>query len=148
MSTDVTKNELAIGNQYAKRLISLIDKATKNIDVMMFDWRWYSNDPFSDISQINHAFVRAARRKVFIRVLTNYISVVEELKAVGINAKCWDASKLMHSKSIIVDNKYVVMGSHNFTNNAMRHNVETSVFLDNEDIAKGLNDYFESLWRS
>lgn len=142
------KTELTIGGAYGKRLVTLIDSAKRDILVMMFDWRWYSNDPFSDISQINHAFVRAARRGVKIRALTNYINVVEQLKEFGIQAKTWDSSKLMHSKSIVVDGAFVVMGSHNFTNNAMRHNVETSIFLHDEPLALELGKYFDGLWKS
>lgn len=148
MQTTDGKNKLAVGNSYAKRLVELLDKAEREIVCMMFDWRWYSADPFSDVSQINHAFVRAARRKVKIRCLTNYLEVVTELRTQGMDAKAWDSSKLMHSKSIVVDRKYVVMGSHNFTNNAMRANIETSVFLEDTEIAEGLIDYFNTLWQS
>ncbi len=148
MLTSTSKNELAIGKDYAKKLISRIDSATSNILVLMYDWRWYTNDPYSDVSLINHAFIRASRRGLEIRVLTNYANVVAELSSVGIKGKLWPSSKLMHSKCIIIDNKLVVMGSHNFTMNAMRNNIETSMFFDDSATAEQMTDYFNKLWQS
>ncbi len=142
------ENKLAIGKSYSKRMCDLIDGAQDNILVLMYDWKWYNNDPFSDISQINHAFVRASRRGIKVRALTNYLNVVDQLKLSGIQAKAMNSTKLMHSKAVIVDGKHVVMGSHNFTNNAMKNNIETSLFLEEEHLAKELTDYFNSLWLS
>ncbi len=148
MQTPHVENKLSVGNAYAKRMADLIDKAQKDIIVLMFDWRWYPNDPFSDVSKMNHAFVRAARRGVKVRTMTNYLNVVAQLRELGIDAKTWDSTKLMHSKSVVIDGKHVVMGSHNFTNNAMRQNIETSIFIEDEPLAKELTDYFNLLWQS
>lgn len=148
MSTPIPKVRPVIGKQYADEIVKLIDKAELRIEILMFDWRWYSADPFSDVSLINHAIIRAVRRGVTVRALTNYNNIVEQLKAEGIEAKLWDQSKLMHSKMIIIDGKNFVLGSHNFTHNAMKNNVETSVILEDSEALAGFNLYFDSLWQS
>lgn len=142
------KNKLIIGKDYASEVIGVIDEAKSSIKILMFDWRWYVEDFSCDVSLINQSIVRAVRRGVKVMTVTNYLNVIEQLKTLGIQAKKWDSSKLMHSKGIVIDEKIVIMGSHNFTKNAMSYNVETSIVVHDEAIAKNLSTYFDSLWQS
>lgn len=148
MQTIDVKNKLVIGKEYAGEVIEAIDRATISIKVLMFDWRWYTDDFMCDVSCINQSIVRAVRRGVKVMAVTNYLNVVEQLKTLGIQAKKWNSSKLMHSKGIVIDGKVVIMGSHNFTKNAMSYNVETSIVVNDEAIAGNLSAYFDSLWQS
>lgn len=148
MQATDAKTKLVIGNQYVAEVVSALDLAKISVKILMFDWRWYKDDFSNDVSLINHALVRCARRKVPVTVLTNYLNIVELLNSLGIKAKKWDNSRLMHSKGIIIDDLIVVMGSHNFTQNAMHNNVETSLVVADSNVAKSLSIYFDSLWSS
>lgn len=146
MPEPLSKNELAIGKQYVDRVIDLINGAKRSIDIFMFDWRWAKNDISSDVSLINQSLVRATRRGVIVRAFCNYTAITKILNEVGIKAKSWNSTKLMHSKAIILDQKIVVMGSHNFTMNAMNENIETSVIMEDEALGTQLTNYFNTLW--
>lgn len=142
------KPQLIVGPDYVSEICPLIDEAKTNVLIMMFDWRWYENDFSSPVSQINQALLRATRRKVTVMVLTNYKGVVDRLNDLGILAKEWTGSRLMHAKCVSIDNAVLVIGSHNFTANAMGQNVEVSSILFDVAIADNFSKYFQTLWLS
>lgn len=58
-----------------------------------------------------------------------------------------DANKgLMHHKVIIVDQRWVVLGSYNFTASAEKSNNENLLILDNPGLAAKFEDEFEKLY--
>lgn len=145
MPTPTLKNEILIGKEYPKELITRINSATKNIYVFMYDWRWYKNDFACDMSQINQALVRAVRRGVKVNAILNSNEVIETLKSLGINAVKWNENKLMHAKAVIIDEWVSVIGSHNFSESAMGLNLEISQISEDEYTAKKIITYFLSL---
>ena len=48
-----------IGSEYAKILAEEINKARKNIDIIMYDWRFYPDNPTHPISVVNQSLIRA-----------------------------------------------------------------------------------------
>ena len=141
----IIKNEILIGKEYPKELITRINSATKNIYVFMYDWRWYKNDFACDMSQINQALVRAVRRGVRVNAILNSNEVIETLKSLGINAVKWNENKLMHAKAVIIDEWVSLIGSHNFSESAMGLNLEISQISEDEYTAKKIITYFLSL---
>lgn len=148
MLKTISETELVINGRYRASIIPLINGAKRSIDLIMFEWRWYKQDPSSDASLINQALLRAMRRGVRVRAIVNNATQMQALKAVGFDVRTNDAGTLLHSKSIIFDAECVMMGSHNLTNNAMRANIETSLIVRNEAIAKQMYAFFNSLWQS
>lgn len=146
MPKPLFKNELIIGPAYAESLCELIGNAENDILILMFDWKWYAQDFSCDVSLINQALIRASRRGVKIRALTNYGEIASKLNSHGILAKVWTGSRLMHAKTIVIDRWVAVLGSHNFTQNAMSLNVEVSIAESDEELCQKLAKYFESLW--
>lgn len=55
-------------------------------------------------------------------------------------------SGFMHNKVIVVDGRYVVTGSMNFSTNAEENNDENVIIIDNPDIAKLYLQDFERVW--
>ncbi|KKL04976.1 hypothetical protein LCGC14_2610670, partial [marine sediment metagenome] len=51
-----------------------------------------------------------------------------------------------HDK-IMIGKKGVIIGSHNFTENATNNNHECSILITNKEIMKQVEDYFDRLWR-
>lgn len=145
MSTPTLKNEILIGNQYPKELVSRINSATKNIYVFMYDWRWYKNDFSCEMSLINQALVRAVRRGVKVNAILNSSEVLETLQSLGINAKKFNNKQLMHAKAVVIDEWVSIVGSHNFSESAMGLNLEISNVSEDEYKAKQIITYFLSL---
>ena len=140
------ENQTIIGSQYPEKVGRLIDTAKNSIDILMFDWRWYKNDPSHPLQIFNQKMVRAVRRGVRIRTITNYAELVDTLNILGFYAKKWDKKSMLHSKLMIIDNEIVVSGSHNFTGNAFTANLETSVIFHEEALAQNFTNYFNNLW--
>lgn len=148
MYNTLPETKLVINGAYRSEIVPLINSAKISIDLLMYEWRWYKQDITTDASLINQCLLRALRRGVRVRGIVNTGTQMQQLKAVGFDVRTNDAGTLMHSKSIIFDEKVAVLGSHNITNPAFRSNIETSLVLKNEEIAKQLTAYFNSLWLS
>ncbi|MDD5711683.1 MAG: phospholipase D-like domain-containing protein [Smithellaceae bacterium] len=50
-----------------------------------------------------------------------------------------------HTKLMVVDGRYVLIGSHNLTNSALRYNNEISVLVDSPELAAEALDYMTRL---
>ena len=135
-----------IGNEYPKKVIPLIDGATKTINIIVYDWRWYANDPGNPVQLFNQSIVRACRRGVKVRVIGNSEDVLKILRSVGCDARRVVSKKLVHAKLIIIDDLNVVLGSHNFSQSAFTLNQEVSVYLPDFVDSPRLLTYFNSLW--
>lgn len=140
------KTRAVIGKAFVPSVVPLFDDAKHRISILVFDWRWYPNDPTSAAQQFNQAIVRASRRGVKIRALVNLHGAVEQLQALGIDCKKVTSKDLLHSKLIIVDDSIVVVGSHNFTQSAFGKNFETSVITTEEEVVAQFRDYFEVIF--
>ena len=134
------------GYEYPDFVISLINEAKETIDIVMYDWRWDLNILGSALGCFNQSVVRAARRGVKIRSIVNSGANLELMRGVGINSKTLKRSGLVHAKVLIIDNKCVIIGSHNLSNNAFSENLEASVYLPCSNIAQNFTDYFNKIW--
>ena len=54
--------------------------------------------------------------------------------------------KFLHDKVIVVDNRYVITGSFNFSANATESNDENVIIIDNPEIASLYMQEFERIW--
>jgi len=140
--------ETIIGSQFPQKVIPLINEAKKSIDIIVFDWRWYPNDPGNAVQLFNQTIVRAVRRGVCVRVITNSQEIVEILKNVGVQAKKLLTKNLVHAKIMIIDENLVVIGSHNYTQHAFQMNYELSVILRDAENISDFPNYFNKLWLS
>ena len=139
--------ESIIGKQFPKKVIPLIENAKQSIKIIVFDWRWYPNDPANPVQLFNQSIIRAKRRGVDVKIISNCESVLKIFRDQGIEAKKPVSKNLVHVKLMIFDDKDIVIGSHNFTQNAFTTNFEVSTYIpDCPDILNYLN-FFNSLWQ-
>ena len=139
--------EILIGKQFPVRVIPLIDQAKSSIEIVVFDWRWYPQDPGSSVQLFNQAIIRAARRGVKVRAIANNDEIIRTLNECGCYAKRLISKSLVHCKFMIIDDQIVVIGSHNYTQSAFQMNLEVSVIFDDSESALILKDFFENLFR-
>ena len=135
-----------ISKQFPEKVIPLIDNAVKSIDIVVFDWRWYPQDPGATVQLFNQAIVRAVRRGVRTRAIVNNDEIVRVLKSCGVLAKRLIAKNLVHVKLIVIDDKTVIVGSHNYTQSAFQMNFELSVILDNPEGLAEIQSFFNNLY--
>lgn len=58
----------------------------------------------------------------------------------------FDAPKnTTHVKTLVIDRRYVYLGSHNLTHSALKYNNELSVLIDSAELADEITSYLDSL---
>lgn len=140
------QNEVIIGKEFPDKVKPLIENAKNSIKIIVFDWRWYVNDPGNAVQLFNQAIVRASRRGVKISAIVNHEDILAPLKENGIDAKKLNITGLVHAKLMIIDDNIVILGSHNYTHNAFVINHEISIILKECNVVKDFNLFFTSLW--
>ncbi len=140
-------DEIIVGNEFPKKVTPLIKSAHRSIDIIVFDWRWYPDQVGSNIQIFNNAIVDRSRHGVQCRAITNFNSNFDLLKSLGIKVKKYSSRKTLHSKLIIIDGKFAIIGSHNYTMGAFNINHELSIMIDQPAFISRLEQYFTNLWR-
>lgn len=138
--------EVIIGSDYPKKIIPLIDSAKRNIDIVVYDWRWYADRLGHPVQQLNMAIVRAVQRGVIVRAVINANIILGVLQSVGIRARQLPDRRTLHTKMMIVDGDTLVIGSHNFTRNAFASNIETSIIVTIPSEVTRLHEFFNNLY--
>lgn len=144
---NITIKPLA-GTDFCKGVRPLIAGAKQTIDIAVFDWRWYENNASYQIQQFNQEIIKANARGVRVRAISNMADIVATLKKLQIQARKTSTLRLMHAKLMIIDSRYYILGSHNYTQNAMSYNHEVSVILDSPVLLPEFTDYFTKLWNN
>ena len=148
-----------VNSEYIPFIISLIDSAIFTIDILMFSAKYYRGKRNHVVNAYWHALQRAAARGVKIRLLLNanfYLGgnlrdnqfIVQSFRNDNFNTAFSGKSTRLHSKMFIVDDEYVLVGSHNTSQRAFNANFETSVAVKSEPLAEIFKSHFDRLWKS
>lgn len=144
--SDGTKITIAFSPQdkvITKNLLPLVNSAQKYIYVPAF---LITHKP------LTYALINAYRRGIDVKIIidatstTTRHSTMDLLRQSGIPVKVENYAGKMHSKVMIIDDKYVVTGSTNFSNSGENKNDENMVIIENPKIAKFYADFFRYLW--
>ncbi|HOK55769.1 MAG TPA: phospholipase D-like domain-containing protein [bacterium] len=144
-----------LNENYSKSILNFIKRAEKSIYVIMFQTGYYSEYAESISNQILREIVNAYKRDVKVEVILDLstMSNVKEknfetakfLAENGIKVYFDKADKTTHSKLLIVDDKYVFIGSHNWNYYALEKNNETSILIESEETARVFINYFNEV---
>ncbi len=122
-----------------------INRAQKYIYVPMF---------FFTHTKYSQDLINAHNRGVKVKVILDATSARtgyskhEIMRMAGIPVKIENWGGKMHEKSLIIDDKYLLIGSMNFTSGAHYQNDENSLIIENKEIAIKSRKRFEKLWKS
>lgn len=141
-----SKIDIAIGRDFPKKVIPLIEKSMKSIDIMVYDWGWYPNEIGESIQIFNSAIVRANNRGVKVNVVIQRRLIKTILQQLGINVLQLHTGKIFHVKLMIIDGRILIIGSHNYTKNAFNINHEASVIIEDEETIRKFQNYFSSFF--
>lgn len=101
---------------------------------------------------LTDALIRAKHRGVDIKIIIDANNTSTRntkhalLRQNGVLLKTENYAGKMHSKSIIIDDKYVIAGSMNFSNSGENKNDENMVIIENPKLAKFYKEFFLYLW--
>lgn len=95
--------------------------------------------------------ILAKQRGVNVKIIldsTNQrnLSKIKVLRGSNIPVKTENFAGKLHSKSIVVDDKYLIIGSMNFSISGESRNDENVLIIENEELAKFYKQFFEYLW--
>jgi phosphatidylserine/phosphatidylglycerophosphate/cardiolipin synthase-like enzyme len=149
---------IIISSDYAKIVVPLIEQAKTNLDILMYQWGFYPYLSETPIQKLNHALKSAITRGVSCRVLlhpgnpadhlsSKNAATASSLRVWGAEVKFGSKGGCMHAKTLIIDKRLAIVGSHNFSQKSMTTNVELGVVVDDAASVRTLYDYFEILWR-
>jgi cardiolipin hydrolase len=131
------------GTQCKRKIISLLNGANATLDVCVFT---ISDD---DISQALYA---AHCRQVGVRVISDNDkandrgSDIEKLIDQGVSVVKDRTSNHMHHKFALIDQRYVINGSFNWTRSASKYNNENITVDSTPEVAVSFGQKFEQLW--
>ncbi|XP_003247580.1 mitochondrial cardiolipin hydrolase [Acyrthosiphon pisum] len=127
-----------------KEILLCLKSARKTMDICMFA---ISNKP------IANEIIAAHKRGVLVRVVVcNCIlfesKEIQNLKNIGIKLKYQEdfKSSYMHHKFAIIDSKWLIQGSMNWTHQATYGNWESSIITDLQSLVIPFTKGFEKTW--
>lgn len=124
-------------------IVPVINSATKSIRFLAFS---FTDFPMAD------AMMKRAKNGVNVAGVFEKVGSetdAAELKTLfcaNIPVRRDGNSAFMHNKVLVVDERFVVTGSLNFSTNAEESNDENVIIIDNPDIAKLYTQDFDRIW--
>lgn len=141
---------------YAPNVINLFRQAGKTIHIFMLEGGYYPNYPTGVNSQLYNALFEAAERGVEVKIVLDQagynpgqslrnLELGEYLRSGGVDVYYDDPETTVHSKTLIVDSIYTVVGSTNWSYWALDKNNECSVLIKSNDVGLVYEDYFNEI---
>jgi len=127
------------------RLVSEINKAQSTIDIAIYSFT---------ADEIRDALIAAKNRGVAIRIIADTSSAngqgneIATLEGLGFNLKrsAGLSGGIMHNKVMIIDGKFLVTSSYNWSANAEDNNFENAVFIQGSSVIQKYQADFEKIW--
>ncbi len=134
-------------------LLNEINGASESIYVVMFIIKYDPDDPDDPVNDLLHALVRAKGRGLNVRVLVDdetlesYPETIAFLKGNGIDVRLDESGEVRtHAKMVVVDGRTLYVGSHNWTESALRYNHEAGLVVKDGEVVGEAENYFLRLW--
>jgi phospholipase D len=121
------------------KIIKLIDRANSTLRIEIYSFT---------LDNVGDAIIRAEKRGIDVKMIMEpeELSVsgseYTKLQNAGISITVDKGPGIMHDKVMIVDSKYVVTGSFNWSNNAENQNAENMIIIKNPYVIQE----FEQEW--
>lgn len=138
--------ELILDRNFTGKARSFIDLAQSEIRLCAYAWRWYANEPEIEIQKFNVSLFKAMQRGVKIKCLVNNYSMYSYFSNLGFVCKFVDRTRMLHTKAIVIDQKTLILGSHNLTKRANSDNFEASVAIQDFETVQQFSTYFDKMW--
>ncbi len=141
--------------EYYDTLTSLIQHARHRIDLAMFVFKT-TKSPKNRPALLVNELIRARAKRVEVNVVlekSGYADninkenekVAKKLRKKGIKVRFDDPKTTSHAKMVVVDSRYCLVGSHNFTHSALAFNNEFSLLIDSTVLAEEMLRYINTI---
>ena len=151
----VVEAKLLLDRDYFTALLDGLDRARAEIFFSAYLFRTIEDAkgyPEAVLKRLVAAVHRGVRVDVVLErnqnaddLNRNNAETAERLKRGGIRV-CMDApDRVTHTKLVVIDRRYLLIGSHNLTQAALKFNHEASVWIDSAPLAEEALGYMKSL---
>jgi len=148
--------QLVTDAQYFPVAKKTIQEAKHSVQVMMFEMGYYDEYPSTPSNLLIKELIRAKKRGVKVEVILEAREGEDRttkrnrhagkiLSEGGVDVIFDSLSKTTHTKWMVVDGQFTLLGSTNWTYYALTENHEASVFIRSKGLAKELTDYFKKV---
>lgn len=127
----------------SNRIIEIIQNSKKSIYVPTF---------LITHSEISNELIKAHKRGVEVKIIIDANNVYTRnskhqiLRNNGIPLKVENYAGKLHSKTMVIDGKYIILGSMNFSNSGENKNDENLLIIENSKLAHNYETFFKYLW--
>lgn len=150
----ITNNKFRLGEsvievyfspQYKQvdRIVQIINGAKKNI---------YAPTYLITHKNIANALINARNRGIDVKMILDANSATTQnskntlLRDSNVAIKLENYAGKLHSKALIIDESYIILGSMNFSNSGENKNDENTVIIQNHHLATNYKNFFNYLW--
>jgi len=156
MSLQTSNTRLLLNRDYFPEVKKIINDSSRSIRMIMFEASYYKKFKNSPSNQLIDALIKAKKRGVDVEVILDVrqksdrttkrnLETGKRLTNAGVEV-IFDTEQITtHSKLLIIDEKIVVIGSTNWTYNALTSNHESSIVFDSRGTAIELMEFFEKI---
>jgi len=153
------KAMIVTNRDYYSTASGIFKDANKTINGIMYNMKFYSDDPENEIMKLIDELIVAAARGVEVKIILeqsdwnddvnadNY-ATGEYLENYGVEVRYDPLTITTHCKTFTVDTNIVLVGSTNWSYSAVNLNNEANVLLEGREIAERFLSYFQTLWNS
>jgi phosphatidylserine/phosphatidylglycerophosphate/cardiolipin synthase-like enzyme len=148
---------LLTGSSWAPALCAAIRNAEKSVKIVQYSvssrWGKRTNDQYNVYRELLQAPTRGVRCSAILAEHRRTAATKRfnrqagaAMRESGWAVKGVSASNLLHAKIVIIDDKFVIVGSHNITRTASIENIDVSLAMTGEEYSKQFIEFFWSLW--
>lgn len=148
------QNKFIIGDTEIEVYFSPQDEASTRIIELINNAKTYIYIPSFLIThkKITNALIQAKKRNIDVRIIIDANSVYTKnsthktLRANDVLLKVENYAGKLHSKTIIIDDEYLILGSMNLSSSGDYKNDENLLVIKNRQFAKNYKEFFSYLW--
>jgi len=155
ITTQTGDIRLLTDQDYYPALQTLINQAQVSIDLAMFLFKT-TDAAKNRAASLAQDLIAARKRGITVNLLLERSDydpklnrenerVAARLKKEGVRVRFDSAKTTTHTKIVVVDQRYSLVGSHNFTGSALSRNHEASLLVDNQELAAALLKYMAGI---
>lgn len=149
-----TTTTLLRNQEYADALLGRIAKARTSIVCSFYLFK-ITESRKNQPRRIAAALIEARKRGVAVTVIlergmssrdsldSDNRNTADILSRGGVNVRFDAAGVTTHNKIVVIDDRYIFLGSHNLTQSALKYNNELSVLIDSPEMAAEVKSYLE-----
>jgi phosphatidylserine/phosphatidylglycerophosphate/cardiolipin synthase-like enzyme len=146
------KVSLLTNQNYFPELLKIIDEAQNEIFISIFSFKagvHKNSYPDRIVGHLAKAVKRGVKVVVILETTNKRADELniqnrqtgKLLEEKGIEVYFDSPRKTTHTKLVVVDERLVILGSHNLTQSALKYNNEISTLMENPDFAKRSRNY-------